>query len=33
MVTLRDDGVRKISKGVTTLEEVLRATEDLQALE
>jgi type IV pilus assembly protein PilB len=30
MINLRDDGVRKIAKGVTTLEEVLRATEDLQ---
>ncbi len=33
MVNLRDDGVRKIAKGVTTLEEVLRATEDLQIME
>jgi type IV pilus assembly protein PilB len=31
MVSLRDDGVRKIAEGITTLEEVLRATEDVQA--
>ena len=28
MVGLREDGLRKLRKGVTTLEEVLRATED-----
>jgi type IV pilus assembly protein PilB len=30
MVSLREDGVRKIARGITTLEEVLRATEDVQ---
>jgi type IV pilus assembly protein PilB len=29
MVTLRDDGVRKLARGVTTVEEILRVTEDL----
>ena len=28
MVSLRDDGLRKLRRGVTTIEEVLRATED-----
>ncbi len=27
MKTLRDDGIRKVLEGVTTLEEVLRATQ------
>ena len=27
MVTLRDDGIRKVAKGVTTMQEVLRVTE------
>jgi type II secretory ATPase GspE/PulE/Tfp pilus assembly ATPase PilB-like protein len=27
MVTLRDDGFRKVARGVTTVEEVLRVTE------
>jgi len=30
MVTLREDGIRKMRHGITTLEEVLRATEDVQ---
>jgi type IV pilus assembly protein PilB len=29
MVSLRDDGIRKAARGVTTVEEVLRATEDV----
>jgi len=29
MVSLRDDGLRKLERGMTTLEEVLRATEDV----
>ncbi|MBE3123552.1 MAG: type II/IV secretion system protein, partial [Planctomycetes bacterium] len=29
MVSLRDDGLRKLRRGMTTLEEVLRATEDV----
>jgi type IV pilus assembly protein PilB len=33
MVSLRDDGIRKIAEGVTTLEEVLRATEDVQIVD
>jgi type IV pilus assembly protein PilB len=33
MISLRDDGVRKIIQGVTTLEEVLRATEDIQVVD
>jgi len=28
MVGLREDGLRKLRRGVTTIEEVLRATED-----
>jgi type II secretory ATPase GspE/PulE/Tfp pilus assembly ATPase PilB-like protein len=27
MVTLREDGFKKVSEGVTTVEEVLRVTE------
>ena len=30
MVNLREDGIRKMRQGITTLEEVLRATEDVQ---
>jgi type IV pilus assembly protein PilB len=30
MVSLRDDGVRKVRRGTTTIEEVLRASEDVQ---
>jgi len=33
MVTLREDGIRKMRGGITTLEEVLRATEDVQQYE
>jgi len=33
MVTLREDGIRKMRGGITTLEEVLRATEDAQQYE
>jgi type IV pilus assembly protein PilB len=29
MVTLRDDGLRKLARGTTTIEEVLRVTEDV----
>ena len=29
MVTLREDGIRKLKRGVTTVEEVIRVTEDL----
>jgi len=29
MVTLRDDGLRKLRKGVSTVEEILQATEDV----
>jgi type IV pilus assembly protein PilB len=29
MVSLREDGIRKVKRGTTTLEEVLRATEDV----
>ena len=28
MITLKDDGIRKIKEGVTTVEEVLRVTEE-----
>ena len=28
MVGLREDGLRKMKRGITTIEEVLRATED-----
>jgi type II secretory ATPase GspE/PulE/Tfp pilus assembly ATPase PilB-like protein len=27
MVTLREDGMRKVAKGLTTVQEVLRVTE------
>ena len=30
MVSLRDDGVRKVRRGTTTIEEVMRASEDVQ---
>jgi type II secretory ATPase GspE/PulE/Tfp pilus assembly ATPase PilB-like protein len=30
MIGLRDDGIRKVRRGVTTIEEVLSATEDIQ---
>ncbi|MGB2781359.1 MAG: ATPase, T2SS/T4P/T4SS family [Phycisphaerae bacterium] len=30
MVSLRDDGIRKLQSGITTVEEVLRVTEDIQ---
>jgi type IV pilus assembly protein PilB len=29
MLTLRDDGIRKLRRGITTVEEVLRVTEDI----
>jgi len=29
MVTLRDDGFKKVAKGLTTLSEVLRVTQDV----
>jgi len=29
MITLRDDGFEKVKKGITTLSEVLRVTQDL----
>jgi type IV pilus assembly protein PilB len=31
MVSLREDGLRKLRRGITTVEEVLQATEDLSA--
>jgi type IV pilus assembly protein PilB len=33
MVSLREDGIRKVKRGVTTVEEVLRATEDVGTAE
>jgi type IV pilus assembly protein PilB len=33
MVSLRVDGIRKVKRGITTVEEVLRATEDVGATE
>jgi type IV pilus assembly protein PilB len=33
MVSLREDGIRKVKRGITTVEEVLRATEDVGAVE
>jgi type IV pilus assembly protein PilB len=33
MVGLREDGLRKLKRGVTTIEEVLRATEDAAPIE
>jgi type II secretory ATPase GspE/PulE/Tfp pilus assembly ATPase PilB-like protein len=32
MTTLRDDGLEKVSRGITTLEEVLRVTQDDQTV-
>jgi type II secretory ATPase GspE/PulE/Tfp pilus assembly ATPase PilB-like protein len=33
MVSLREDGLRKLRRGVSTVEEVLRATEDVSKTE
>jgi type IV pilus assembly protein PilB len=33
MVSLREDGLRKLRRGVSTVEEVLRATEDVSTIE